>query len=183
MSIQVSRRRGLARLGALAAGLLAIVVVFAVSASGSTEVPPADGAAAVVPGDALAYVHLSTDPSRPAVKRALSLAAHLPDYPLLAAAVTNRLGAIAGNGGQVQFARDIRPWLGKEAAFALLNTATATAGSLIVLDVRNAALAHEFVRRSGATAAGPDRGVELYGYPAGTNIAVINSVVITPTPQ
>ena len=40
------------------------------------------------PADALAYIHVSTDPGRASVGRALAIAARFPDYQLLAAAVT-----------------------------------------------------------------------------------------------
>jgi hypothetical protein len=70
----------------LAAVIAAVVVPLAAVIAlsrGASEGPPATGAAAIVPADALAYVHLSTDTGRPAVKRALALAASFPDYPLL----------------------------------------------------------------------------------------------------
>ena len=58
----------------------------------------------------------------------MSLAERFPDYPLLSAAVRTRLDAIAGGAAPVDFATDVRPWLGKEAALALLNTTSSTAG-------------------------------------------------------
>ena len=61
-----------------------------------------------------------------------------------------RLSAIAGGGSSANFATDIRPWLGKEAAFALMNTTSSSAGSLIVLDVRNGS-------GPGHSSAGPER--------------------------
>jgi hypothetical protein len=161
-------------LAAVVAALLVLVVaVVAALAGGSGEPPPATGAAAIVPGNALAYVHLSTDPSRPAVKRALALARLFPDYFLASAAVTTRLGAIAGGSGSVDFAHDIRPWLGKEAAFALLNTTTSTAGSLIVLDVTDQGRASAFLNRSGASTAGAYGGVALLRYQSGTELAFV----------
>ena len=74
------RRRRVALVGGLLALLIAVAVALLLSGSG--EVPPATGAAAVVPADVLAYVHLSTDSSRPAVQRAQALARRFPDYPL-----------------------------------------------------------------------------------------------------
>ena len=59
--------------------LCALIAIFAaLNLTGSGEVPPATGAARVVPADVLAYVHLSTDSSRPAVGRAPALARRFP---------------------------------------------------------------------------------------------------------
>jgi hypothetical protein len=46
-------------LTAVAAAIVAAVVVVVVVGTGSSIEPPATGAATVVPGDALAYVHFS----------------------------------------------------------------------------------------------------------------------------
>jgi hypothetical protein len=73
----------------------------------------------------------------------------------------------------VAFARDIRPWLGREAALALLNTSAATAGSELVLDVSRTGAARAFVARAGATAVGAYRGIELYRYRSGTVLAFV----------
>jgi Protein of unknown function (DUF3352) len=140
------RRRGLLRRRLAAAGGLLLVVLIGVAGvlllSGSGEVPPATGAAQVVPADVLAYVHLSTDSGRPAVQRAQALARRFPDYPLAYAAAINRVTAIVGGGSStVDSTTGIRPWLGREAAFAVLDTATGSAPSLIVLDVANRARA------------------------------------------
>src|SRR5437764_10497609 len=77
--------RSTAILAVAVAGLVALAIGLATAARIS-EPPPATGAAALVPADALAYVHLSTDPSRPAVRQALDLARRFPDAPLLLAA-------------------------------------------------------------------------------------------------
>src|SRR5436305_12073351 len=60
-----------------AAAIVAIAGVLALSLAPS-EPPPATGAAELVPGNALLYLHLSTDASRPAVRRALALSGRLP---------------------------------------------------------------------------------------------------------
>ncbi len=151
---------------ALAVLLLAVIAGIAVAAvvlsSGPSEPPPATGAAAVVPADALAYVHLSTDGSRPAVKRALALAAKFPDLPELAGRLAGKLGGIAPAGG-LSLAAGVRPWLGKEAAIALLNTSAATSGTLVVLDVANAAKARAYLSSAGIEPSGSYRGVALFG--------------------
>jgi hypothetical protein len=141
------------------------------------EPPPATGAAALVPADALAYVHLSTDPRRPAVMQAIDLERRFPDAPLLLAALSNRLGAILSRPGAAQgtfdLATDVRPWLGKEAAFALLNTPSTTAGSLILLDVRYRHRAQSFLATTGAVPVRTYRGVTELSYRPGTVLAFV----------
>jgi hypothetical protein len=164
--------------------LLAVAVLVAAAAAAvavlitSREAGPATGAASLVPDDALAYVHISTDPGRPAVKRSLQVVSRLPDFPLLSGQVMRRLGAVAGGGSRVDFARDIRPWLGNEAALTLLNTQSSTAGSLIVLDVRNPAKARAFVAGAGGTSAGSYQGTALYRYPTRTEVAFVRHYMV-----
>lgn len=130
---QVRRRRA-ALAGGFLPALIAVVAVLVLSGSGT--VPPATGAAEVVPSDVLAYVHVSIDSGRPAVRQARALARRFPDYPLAYAAAINRLSAIvAGGSSATDFETGIRPWLGRESAFAVLDTASGSAPSLIVLDV------------------------------------------------
>lgn len=157
--------------------VVAVVAVALVLAS-STE-GPATGAAAVVPGDALAYVHFSTDGSRPAVRNALRLAGRFPTFSLLAGVVTSRLAAIVGGGrGSINYQDDIRPWLGKEAAIAFLNSTTSTAGSEIVLDVRAPAKARSFLARTGATPVGAYRGIKVYRRSSGVELAFVRHYLV-----
>jgi len=174
VSTSTTRR---APLLALIAGLVALVVVAVVLATSGGEEPPATGAAAIVPGDALAYVHVSIDPARPAVKRGLALAERFPDYPLLREQVLSRLGAIASgsaNAGTVNFDTDIRPWLGREAALALLNTVGSTAGSLIVLDVASQMGAKRFLARFPPAAQTSYRSAQINEFRGGTAIAFVS---------
>jgi hypothetical protein len=170
-----ARRRLRALIGAAGALFAGLVIAIA---GGSGASPPAAGAASLVPADALAYVHLSTDAGRPAVKQALSVAARLPDFARLSGGFLSRLVAIAGGSGSASFAGEIRPWLGKEAALAFLDTPTATAGSLIVLDVANRGRAQAFVAQSGAVSAGEDRGVPLLRYASGTELAFVRHYLV-----
>jgi hypothetical protein len=153
-------------------------VVALVTMTGGSEVGPATGAAEVVPADALAYVNLSTDPSRSAVRRARSMASRFPDYPRLLGDVESRMASIMSGGTPVDFPRDIRPWLGNEAALAVLNTTTATAGSLVILDVSDRHTARAFLIRSGAASAGTYRGTQLLAYPTGTELAFVGHYLI-----
>src|SRR4029450_10025707 len=109
---------------------------------GSEDKPPPNASARVVPADALLYVHLSTDPDREAVQRALDLAGRFPSSPRLRNSILGRLSAAASG---VSFQRDVRPWLGDEAALALLNAPGATAGSLVILAVSDRRKAEGFL--------------------------------------
>jgi hypothetical protein len=140
--------------------------------------PPATGAASIVPADALAYVHLSTDPGRPSVPRASALERSLPGLYSLSNSLTARLSTILGGGVHLDYARDIRPWLGKEAAIALLDTESSSAGSLTVLDVRNRIRAQALLQRSGAIASGNYRGIGLQSYQTGTELAFVKHYLV-----
>jgi uncharacterized protein DUF3352 len=174
---QFRRRRLLA-----AGGLLATVVAVAAAAllilGGSGETPPATGAAAIVPADALAYVNLSTDPGRPAVGRARTLAARFPDWPLLESAALGRLSSIVGGSSSAGFASAVRPWLGKEASLALIPAADGAVQSLVVLDVSKPARARSFVTGHGAVATGAYRGVRLLAYPRGRELAFVGRYLV-----
>ncbi len=158
------------------AGLVALAITLS-GGLGAGEPPPATGAAALVPADALVYVHLSTDSGRPAVGRAARLAARIPGSSLLLSGLSARLGAIlsgAGLAAGFDFTTEVRPWLGKEAAFALLNTQSTTAGSLILLDVSNRKRAQSFLDSSGAQPVREYRGVTELRYRRGTVLAFVS---------
>jgi hypothetical protein len=93
---------------------------------------------------------------------------------LLAGAVTGRLSAMLGAGVPLDFARQIRPWLGAEAAFAVLNSPGANAGSLIVLRAARAGPLFD----TGAVAIGSYRGVRLYRNPSGTELAFLGRYLV-----
>ena len=167
------------RLALAGASLVAVIAVLAVLVfGGSGPVPPATGAAKVVPADVLGYVHLSIDQGRPAVRDGEALARKFPDVPLAYAAVISRLSAIVGGSSSVDFATGIRPWLGKEAAFALLDTPGASAPSLIVLDVSNLARARRFVSGAGAAPVAVYDGVRILGYSSGTELAFVSHYLV-----
>ena len=138
---------------------------------------PATGAAQLVPASALLYVHLSTDRSRPAVQQALKVAGRLPGYPAVAAGLERRLDGLVGDSAPGGWAA-IRPWLGREAAFAALNTTSSSAGSLIVLDVSRPGLARRFVSGAGAAPDGRYAGVRLFSYRSGTVLAFVQHYLV-----
>ena len=171
------RRRLVAALAALL--LIALAIALAAVLSGSSgPPPPAIGAASVVPADALVYVHVSTDQSRAPVTKTVALDRRLPGFYSLTGSVVDRLDAILGGGATLNYARDVRPWIGKEAALALLDTTSSSAGSLIVLDVRDRGRVQALLRRTGATAAGSYRGIVIEGYRTGTELAFVKHYLV-----
>ena len=91
---------------------------------------------------------------------------------LLAALVL--LVALIVSAGVGQRPRQIRPWLGREAALAMLDTATSTAESLIVLDVRDGERARSFLDQAGASDAERYDGRRLLRYPSGLEAAFVS---------
>ncbi|MDX6696848.1 MAG: hypothetical protein QOE65_245 [Solirubrobacteraceae bacterium] len=140
-------RRAAAVAGALLVLVAFVLAVRSCGGDGGGAAPPS-AAARMVPADTLVYAHFSTDGSRPAVRRALALAGRFPSFPRLRDAV---LGRLSRAGAGLSFDRDVRPWLGREAALALLNTPGQTAGSLIVLDVTDRKKADAFLTRVAGT--------------------------------
>jgi len=163
-------RRALAGLLALVA---AAVVALVALRGGGDDAPPAARAAALVPADALAYVHVSTDDGRPAVERGLALLRRLGADQSAAARLSGLLSA--GDGRPVDFARDVRPWLGDEAALAITRGRGTTAGSLLLLAVADAAKARDFLARNGGRARRSEhRGTAVSTYAGGAVAAFVD---------
>lgn len=163
----VQRRRRLLAAGFALGLALLIVALLTLDAAGSAR--PA--AARLIPADALGFVDVSLDPGRPGFQQDLSMAARFPDLARLQSAVAGRIAAVISGGHRVDFTREILPWVGHEAAVAVLNTRTATADGLIILDVGDAARARAFLRGAGAVPRGFYRGSALYAYPTGSELA------------
>jgi hypothetical protein len=126
----IADRRIRAALGGVLA-LLVVGVVIAVASGGGSSSPPPDEAAKLVPSTALVYVHLSTDTGRDATKSALGLARRFPSLERLRNTLLRRLQ-------DPRCGTHLRRQHGKEAALALLNTQTGTAGSLVLVDTGKA---------------------------------------------
>jgi hypothetical protein len=164
--------------GGLAVLVVAVIVVAVLALRGAPGSGPPDGAAAIVPADALAYVNVSLDGGRPGVGRALGVARRFPDFPVAASALLGRLSNVIAGGRAADYARQVRPWLGGEAALALLDTTTSTAGSLLILQTRDAARARAFVRSEGAVSAGSARGTSLLRYATGNELAFLGRFLV-----
>ena len=151
--------------------LVAVVVLLVVAAGtfAATRLlgsgPPRDAAARLVPATALLYAHLSTDPDRDEDRALLE---SLGRFSALGA-LEERLGDAVGQ--DFDLGRDVRPWLGDEAAFALLDTASTRADSLLLLSVRDRARADAFLERAaGSRGTTTYRGVEVRRY-TGVSVA------------
>jgi hypothetical protein len=136
------RRRRLVAVAA-AALIVAGLVVLALRAFGG-DAPPATGAAHLAPKDTLVYVHLSTDAERGAVGRADRLVGRFDSYARYRDAILQRLSGTS----QKVTAKDVAPWLGDEAALALVDAGQATAGSLVIVKVTDVGRARRFLNRN-----------------------------------
>jgi hypothetical protein len=161
-SAAVLRRRRLALLVLAAVVVLALVAVVVRACSGGTT-PPASEAAAIAPSGTLVFVDLSTDRDREAVQKATELLGRFGGYEPRRDDILRRL---SGADKDVDLAKDVQPWLGDEAALALTEQGTATAGSLVIIRVTDEEKAQAFMRRNPRrTAVGEYKGdaYEEYG--------------------
>jgi hypothetical protein len=158
------------------AGLLALVVaavVAFVALGGGDDAPPSGEAAKLVPANALAYVHVSTDDERAPVRRGVALLRRLGAGDGLSAQLSGLLSAREGQ--PVDFGRDVRPWLGDEAALAITRGRGTTAGSLLLLSVADEGRARDFLARNGGRARRAERdGVEVSTYANGAVAAFVD---------
>ena len=139
-------------LAALAAVALLALAGGLVCARGG-EAAPDDDAARLVPAGALAYVHVSTDPDREADARFAALAGALPPLTRLRDQLVT---AVAPQ--SLDVARDVRPWLGDELAYA----AVSPTDSIVLAAVADRERAAALVARVGnLNSASAYRGVQL----------------------
>jgi hypothetical protein len=136
----------------LALAALVVAVVVRASAGGAVE----DTAVRLVPADALAYAHLSTDPDREVDQRLLAELDAFPGLRRLRARLSRTVGR------DFDLARDVRPWLGDEVGFALLSAVGTRSDSLLLLAVRDRPAADAFlVRAAGALGTTTYRGIPV----------------------
>jgi hypothetical protein len=140
--VTVQRRRIVAVIALAAVVVLAVLLVSRLL--GSDE-PPADGIARLLPETTLVAVQFSTDGDRGANERASELLERFSTYGRQRDAILQRL---SGGREPVDVERDVEPWLGDEAALAFLDAGTATAGSLVVVQVTDEQQARAFLDRN-----------------------------------
>jgi hypothetical protein len=148
---------------------------------GGDVCPPPDDAAKLVPADALGYVHVDTDTSSGQYEAAAAIAARIPS---LARQFAGRLVAqLPATGGRnASFSDEVRPWLGDEAALALL-PAAGRPQEIELLSVANSGAAGSYQTRL----AGPGsetiryRGVNLVRGRSGVASAIVGGFLVIGT--
>jgi len=148
----------------IAGGLVVLVVVVAIAllavpnlpcqAPGGGECAPDDEAIALVPGDSTAYVHVDADPATEQYERAAALAERLPT---VTQQVVSRLPG--PRGATLDYERDVAPWLGGEAALALVPAGAGDPEPTVLLEVGDENGAGRFLERL----AGRDPEIESHG--------------------
>jgi hypothetical protein len=109
--------------------IVAVVALASGGGGGSSSAPPAESAAALVPADALVYVHLSTDAGRGATTDAAKVAGKFPSWPALRDGLVARLQAP----GCDVATKALKT--ADEAALAIFDTGSgSTASSLVLVD-------------------------------------------------
>lgn len=120
--------------GALVVAVVAVVVWVLIPAApcgapGGSTCPAEDRAISLVPDDAIAYAHVDIDPDGEQLDAATAYASRLPLLGGLA------LGSASEVGGKpVNFASQIEPWAGDEAAVAVLQQAESPTVTMIEAD-------------------------------------------------
>jgi hypothetical protein len=134
----------------------AVIAGFALSGGGGE---PADEAAGFVRSSAAAYVHLSSDPGGEQWKRAQDLVRQLPALDVLQENLLQPQvrAALAG----LDPDRDVRPWLGGEAALAYVPVGSERPQRLVLLSTTEAAESRRALARAGFRPAGRHRGTAL----------------------
>jgi Protein of unknown function (DUF3352) len=127
---------------------------------GSSDKPQVDHAAALVPQKSLLYVHLRTDTGSSQFKNAGKLLRKLPTITRLR---DQALREVAGGRNPNTLLTQVQPWLGHEAALALLPGRTA-ATSLILLQVADRAGAQAFLDGAGKARPEVYRGIPVRLY-------------------
>lgn len=142
--------RGRQRLGLALAVLAALLVIAFVAvpalpcgAPGGDVCPPSDDAIALVPDDALAYLHVNVDPGTEQYDNASAVADRVP---VITQQLTSRLlDRVPGPGGRpIDFDRDLRPWFGGQAALAIVPGGQRAAEEVQLLQVSDADGAKKF---------------------------------------
>ncbi len=168
------------RLLVLAGSVVLLVAILAIATADALRQPgPGGEAAALVPASALAFVRLSTDPNDAAAQRLLRLAPRIPGYPSLRDAA---LSAVSPAPGAFDPRRDVRPWLGDEAAVALIDVGGGRFASLVLAQVRSQPRAEALLQRvAGAGAGVRYRGTVLRRF--GANAAVFAKGFLIAGPE
>jgi hypothetical protein len=142
-AIAVRATLGRVVLAVLLVAIFLVVAGLAEKGGGQTTGRP-DHTARLVPADALLYVHGDVDRESSQWSYATALGKKLRFLTQLREQL---LGNLTKGRAQVDPEREIYPWLGKEAAIALMPDRGRTARSLILLEVTDRDLAESFLAR------------------------------------
>jgi uncharacterized protein DUF3352 len=134
-------RRRILALAALGAAVIVVVALIVLLTGSDGDGGRSDTAAKLVPPDAQLYMHAQIDEESDQWRDGQRLVIRLPSLRRLLEEQLARLGTGAS---PVELQARIRPWLGKEAALALL-PGRQEATSLILLSVRDRAGAQSFL--------------------------------------
>jgi hypothetical protein len=129
---------------------------------GGDECPPPDDAAEIVPADALAYIHANADPDTQQYEELSATVGPVPNFR--EQIVARALALIPGPGGDPpDYARDIEPWFGGEAAIALIPGPAQSTERVFLLEVDDREGAVGYAEKIAAGLPQPEdyRGVEL----------------------
>jgi len=185
LSVRTRQRLLLAILGGAAA---AVILAFAVPRlpcqfPGGEVCPPDDDSEVLIPADALGYVHLSLDPES---SQYADVADALDALPQLTRQVVGRvLAQVPGpDGGPADFGRDIAPWLGDQAAVAIVPSGGG-AEQVQLLQEGDPEGANEFATSlaSGAPLAEDYRGIEVSTDSRGLATASVEGFLVIGTSE
>jgi uncharacterized protein DUF3352 len=129
----------------LVGALLGVAALIESEDEGGEGGVPSDHAARLVPADTLVYVHAALDRDSPQWERATRLFGRLPGLVRLRDRATK---ALTPGSGSLDLAREVDPWVGEEAALALLPGKGGAARSLILAEVSDRELALAFLERA-----------------------------------
>ena len=135
-------------------------VVLVASLAGGNDEPRGDEAARLVPRNALVYGHATVEPNSDQWRFAGEVVRKLPTLRRLR---ERALRSLSGGDRALDFDTAVRPWIGDEAAIALLPDGR-RASSLILVRVADQARARDFLRGAGRPRERRHRGVTVRSY-------------------
>ena len=148
--------------GAVAGGAIALVALVALvvapnlpcGAPGGDECAPDDDALALVPANALAYVHVNIESGTDQAEAAATIAERTP---LLSRQVLAQAAPflLSGSGDRANFGEDIEPWFGGEIAIAVVPGGAGTQ-QVQMIEVADEKGAREYESSIGAGAPEPE---------------------------
>jgi hypothetical protein len=143
MRLEAPMRRRVAIGAGAALGILLVLLVLLPALPcglpGADSCPPEDDAAALVPADSVLYLHVVTDPDSEQYDRAVELSGRLPT---LTQQLVASLPGAAGSG--IDYGSDVRPWLGGEAAVALIPAEGDDLEQALLLEIEDRSGAEKF---------------------------------------